>query len=132
MWGPPVRAWNPSASRGLPHSPPAVRNVAPTTDRADHDAGIADRKDRKARRARHLVQMLEVRLLRDWGWSPDHVVFQRNVENITRRQIKKAEEWSDAIDAITRRELCTRWRPLRSASPPSSSCISWAGLLSPS
>ena len=62
---------------------------------------IADRKDRKARRARHLVQMLEVRLLRDWGWSPDHVVFQRNVENITRRQIKKAEEWSDAIDAIT-------------------------------
>ena len=75
--------------------------MAPTTDRADHDAGIADRKDRKARRARHLVQMLEVRLLRDWGWSPDHVVFQRNVENITRRQIKKAEEWSDAIDAIT-------------------------------
>ena len=83
------------------HSPPSVRNVAPTTDRAGHDAGIADRKDRKARRARHLVQMLEVRLLRDWGWSPDHVVFQRNVENITRRQIKKAEEWSDAIDAIT-------------------------------
>ena len=83
------------------HSPPSVRNVAPTTDRADHDAGIADRKDRKARRARHLVQMLEVRLLKDWGWSPDHVVFQRNVENITRRQIKKAEEWSDAIDAIT-------------------------------
>ena len=75
--------------------------MAPTTDRAGHDAGIADRKDRKARRARHLVQMLEVRLLRDWGWSPDHVVFQRNVENITRRQIKKAEEWSDAIDAIT-------------------------------
>ena len=57
--------------------------------------------DARSRRARHMVDMIELDLLRKWGWSPNQSVFQQNVEHITRKQIKTAEMWSEEVDEIT-------------------------------
>ena len=54
---------------------------------------LGHRADPAAKRARHLLELLEVDLLAQWEWSPDRRVFQRNVENLTRRQVKLADQW---------------------------------------
>ena len=62
---------------------------------------LRGRSDRESRRAVRLLELLEVDLLRRWQWTPNPDVFLRNVEEITRKQIKVAELWHDEISEIT-------------------------------
>ena len=61
---------------------------------------LAQRTDPASKRACHLLRLLEINLLKKWEWSPDRRVFQSNVENITRGQVKLADRWADELDSI--------------------------------